>query len=73
MMIVFFLAIPLLVTAQTYYYDKNWKGVEREDFAEYKRILAPSSDSFHYANKYRDFYITGEKQGASKKYRCCCG
>ena len=63
MMIILILAIPLLVTAQTYYYDKNWKGVEREDFAEYKRILAPSSDSLHYANKYRDFFITGEKQG----------
>ena len=57
------LAVPLLSSAQTYYYDKNWKGVEREDFAEYKRILAPSSDSMHYANKYIDFYITGEKQG----------
>lgn len=63
MMVIFILAIPLLVTAQTYYYDKNWKGVEREDFAEYKRILAPSSDSLHYANKYRDYFITGEKQG----------
>ena len=63
MMFLFVLAIPMLVTAQTYYYDKNWKGVEREDFAEYKRILAPSSDSLHYANKYRDFFITGEKQG----------
>lgn len=61
--ILFLLAIPLFSFAQTYYYDKNWKGVEREDFAEYKRILAPSSDSMHYANKYLDFYITGEKQG----------
>lgn len=56
-------AMPLLSFAQTYYYDKNWKGVEQENFAEYKRILSPSSDSLHYANKYRDFYITGEKQG----------
>lgn len=57
------LVLPLLSTAQTYYYDKNWKGVEKEDFAEYKRVLAPSSDLQHYANKYRDFYMTGEKQG----------
>ncbi len=61
--ILFLLTIPLSSFAQTYYYDKNWKGVEREDFAEYKRILAPSSDSMYYANKYLDFYITGEKQG----------
>lgn len=53
----------LVSSAQTYYYDKNWKGVEREDFAEYKRVLAPSSDSLHYGNKYRDYYISGEKQG----------
>lgn len=59
----FFLAIPSLSVAQTYYYDKNWKGVEREEFAEYKRVLSPSSDPQHYANKYRDFFITGEKQG----------
>lgn len=59
----FFLAISLLSSAQTYYYDKNWKGVEREDFAEFKRVLAPSTDSLHFANKYRDYYITGEKQG----------
>lgn len=59
----FALIFPFLSFAQTYYYDKNWKGVEREDFAEYKRVLAPSSDTLHFANKYRDFYITGEKQG----------
>ena len=46
----------------TYYYDKNWKGVEHEAFAEYKKVLAPSSDPAHYANKYRAFYISGEKQ-----------
>lgn len=62
-LILLFLAISLPSSAQTYYYDKNWKGVEREDFAEFKRVLAPSTDSLHYANKYRDFYITGEKQG----------
>lgn len=58
-----FLAMPFFASAQTYYYDKNWRGVEHEDFAEYKRVLSPSSDSLHYGNKYRDFYITGEKQG----------
>ena len=58
-----FMAVPLFGTAQTYYYDKNWKGVEREEFAEYKRVLSPSSDKSHFANKYRDYYITGEKQG----------
>ncbi len=57
------MAVPLFGTAQTYYYDKNWKGVEREEFAEYKRVLSPSSDKSHFANKYRDYYITGEKQG----------
>ena len=61
--ILFALVTPLLSVAQTYYYDKNWKGVEREDFAAYKRLLAPAPDSLHYANKYLDFYITGEKQG----------
>lgn len=61
--VLFVWTTPFTSIAQTYYYDKNWKGVEREDFAEYKRILAPSSDSLHYGNKYRDFYITGEKQG----------
>ena len=59
----FFLVITLFASAQTYYYDKNWKGVEHEEFAEYKRVLSPTSDSLHYGNKYRDFYITGEKQG----------
>ena len=49
-----FLAMPFFASAQTYYYDKNWKGVEHEDFAEYKRVLSPSSDSLHYGNKYRD-------------------
>lgn len=61
--VLFALAVPLLSVAQTYYYDKNWKGVDREDFAAYKRLLAPAPDSLHYANKYLDFYITGEKQG----------
>lgn len=54
---------PFIASAQTYYYDKNWKGVEYEEFAEYKRVLSPSSDSLHFSNMYRDYYITGEKQG----------
>ena len=62
LLISLFLSIPLFSPAQTYYYDKNWKGVENEDFAEYKRVLSPTSDTLHYKNKYRDFYITGEKQ-----------
>lgn len=60
---IIFQAIPILVSAQTYYYDKNWKGVENEDFAEYKRVLSPSSNPLHYRNKYRSFFITGERQG----------
>ena len=47
----------------TIFYDKNWKGVEREEFAAFKRILSPSSDTLHYKNKYRDYFITGELQG----------
>ena len=57
------MVMPILATAQTYFYDKNWKGVEHEEFAEYKRVISPSSDPLHYSNKYRDFFITGEKQG----------
>ncbi|MBQ6188001.1 MAG: hypothetical protein IJK49_08690 [Prevotella sp.] len=60
---ILYLLFPIIVNSQTYYYDKNWKGVEKEEFAEYKRVLSPSTDPEHYKNKYRDFFITGEKQG----------
>lgn len=63
LMILFCWGSVLVSVGQTYYYDRSRKGVENQEFAEYRRVLAPSKDTLHYKNKYRDYYISGEKKG----------
>ncbi len=51
----------------TLYYDENWKGVQNVEFAAYRRVLSYSQDA-NYANKYKDYYISGELQGEGDFY-----
>ncbi len=51
---------------ETYYYDKDWKGVPNEIMATYKRIAYYPKDS-HFAQYYKDYYInSGKVQGEGK-------
>ena len=45
----------------TLYYDDDWKGVEHPIFAKYYRVLFISNNT-NYANKFKDYWMTGELQ-----------
>lgn len=67
MLLVVFVMISFYSNGQekidTTYYDKNWKGVSSRTFADYYRIaIYPANDN--YKKLCRDYYISGELQGA---------
>ena len=47
----------------TIYYDKDWKGVGKRQFADFYRIAIYPENS-HYKKQFRDYFITGELQGS---------
>lgn len=58
-------SMPILaseVEIDTIYYDKDWKGVSNHNFADFYRIIEKDPLP-NYPKRFRDFYITGEKQG----------